>query len=150
MIWTREKPEKQGIYWYRRDPDAQQEGYEALKIVWDEPRGTWTVRSPETGTGLLAGYDGEWYGPVQPPAHFPRGWDPKDPKDNARIIVRLRYGGSFYFKKKLPDEIALILSRKLQTLRERGGSIPSTLRMKVSEVVRELVTFTGLPPKAQN
>jgi len=149
MVWTHEKPTKQGLYWYRRDPDAQQDNYEALKVVWDELNSAWTVRSPESDTGLLARYDGEWYGPISPPAHFPRGWDPADSRDNARIIVRLRHGGSFYFKKKLPDEIALLLSRKLKTLREHGDSIPSNLRMKISDIVRELISFTALPPKEQ-
>lgn len=149
MIWTYERPTEPGLYWYRHDPDAQQDNYEALKVIWDEQHSTWLVRSPESETGLLSKYDGEWYGPISPPAHFPRGWDPTDSKDNARIIVRLRHGGSFYLKKRIPDEIALLLSRKLKALREHGESIPSNLRMKVTDVVRELITFTGLPPTVQ-
>ena len=57
--------------------------------------------------------------PALATGRFPKGWDPTDIKDNARIIVRLRHGGSFYLKKKIPDEIAMLLSRKLNALRIR-------------------------------
>ena len=149
MTWTHEKPTKPGLYWYRHDPDSQPEDYEALKVAWDDRQSTWSVRSPESDNGFVAEHNGEWYGPFSPPSHFPEEWDPTDTRCNARIIVRLRHGGSFYVEKKIPDEIARLLSRKLKTLREHGDSIPTTLRMKISDVVRELTTFTGLPPKKE-
>ena len=149
MTWTREKPTTPGLYWYRHDPDSQGERCEVLKIVRDDQHDTWSARSPESGTADVAAYDGEWYGPLSPPAHLMKDWDPTDTKDNARIIVRLRHGGLFYLKTKIPEETARILSSRLKSLREHGGSVPANLRMKISEVVRELITFTHSPPKEE-
>jgi hypothetical protein len=149
MTWTHEQPTKRGLYWYRSNPDSPQESYEALKVDWDDRNSTWSVGSTESVTGFVARHDGEWYGPLSPPVHLHKEWDPTDTRCNARIIVRLRHGGSFYVKKNIPDETAQLLSRKLKMLREHGDSIPINLRMKISDVVRELITFTGLPTKQE-
>lgn len=58
--WTRNKPTEPGSYWLRR------EGYdpEVLTLYYR----SWNRLTVNCqGDDDLANYDGEWYGPIQPP-----------------------------------------------------------------------------------
>jgi len=141
MTWTHKRPTKPGLYWYRRDEQSKPEEYEAMKIGCDDRQHDGSISSPDPKILSFSSCGGEWYGPVHPPSHDANAWDSADTKPNARVIVRLRHGGSFYVENVIPESVALLLSTKLKSRREHGESIPAHLRVKLSDVVRELMTF---------
>ena len=145
MIWTNERPSKAGLYWYRDQHDSQPNNYEPMKIFWNNEAHIWSGQTHDDGTVCVESCQGEWYGPVAQPANLSRPWNVAD--HNARIMIRLRHGGSFYIEKTIPDEVALLLSGKLKVLREKGRTIPASLRTKISDVVSELIKFAGVPQK---
>lgn len=147
MTWTHERPTKPGLYWYRRDENSQPGDYEAMRIGLDNRQRNCSVSRPDPEMDLIGTHCGEWYGPVLPLSHHADDWDPANSKPNTRIIVRLRHGGSFYVENIIPDGVAHILSTKLKSLREHGESIPAHLRMKMSDIVQELITFARASSK---
>jgi hypothetical protein len=141
MIWTNERPSKPGLYWYRDQHDSLPDKYEPMKIFWSDEAHAWSRQTHNNGAVCIESYNGEWYGPVAQQANLSKPWNLAD--HNARILVRLKHGGSFYIEKTIPDEVALLLSEKLKVLRENGSSIPPSLRTKISDVVNELIKFAG-------
>jgi hypothetical protein len=147
MTWTSEKPSKPGLYWYRDHRDTQVEEYKSLKVFWDSQVNSLSAKTYEYGTVLMNSYSGEWYGPITPPMNISESRDAHIDRSNARILIRLRHGGSFYVEKILPEKIAVSLSERLKTIREQGSSIPPGIRMKITNVIRELIDFAEAPPK---
>lgn len=143
MTWTNERPSKPGLYWYRDIHDSQPDNYKPMKIFWNDRVHAWSGQTHDDGTICVELYNGEWYGPVTQPPNLSKPWKVAD--HNARIMVRLRHGGSFYIEKTIPDEVAQLLSGKLKVLRENGRTIPASLRTKISDVVNELIKFASEP-----
>jgi hypothetical protein len=147
MTWTCEKPTKPGFYWYRDHRDLDIDKYESFKVFWDSQANGWTIQTYEYGNVLVNFYSGEWYGPIAPPVNTFESRDEHISRSNTRILIRLRHGGSFYMEKILPEEIAISLSERLKSIREHGSSIPPGIRMKITDVIRELVDFAQAPTK---
>jgi|ERR1041384_2527284 hypothetical protein len=149
MTWTHDRPTKPGLYWYRPDEHSKPEEYEALKIGYDDRQHELSISPRDAGAAPVDSC-GEWYGPVRPPSHDAGEWDSADSKPNVRIIVRLRHGGSFYVENVIPNGAARLLSTKLKSLREHGDSIPAHLRVKMSDMVHELMTFAKTSSESES
>jgi hypothetical protein len=69
MNWTRDRPTKTGWYWWR-DPEYRENLPEVCKVYRDRfeaiLRITWNDSSGADYP--VTDYDGEWAGPLEPPA----------------------------------------------------------------------------------
>jgi hypothetical protein len=69
LSWTRKTPSEQGWYWYRHDDEVHQDG--AVLYIFD-PLGdghfkAWDWDRERLSLCLIAGYEGEWWGPITVP-----------------------------------------------------------------------------------
>ncbi len=147
MNWVQEMPTRAGVYWYRRDQRAQPGEYEVVQIGRDDRKRGSAAMRVVSGTDALDSLHGEWYGPLSPPGPRTAVGTRAGAKGNARIIVRLRNGGSFCVEWVIPEGDADTLSRKLKELRAHGESIPAHLRTKMSALMQALMKFAAAPAR---
>lgn len=147
MIWTNEKPSRPGLYWYRDHQNSQLDDYRPVMVLWNSGAKMWVARTFECNEISVSDYQGEWYGPITPPANIAESCNKNVNPCNTRILIKLQHGGSFYVEKILPEEIALSLSERLKAIRRRGNSIPLGIRSKIGGVIHELIDFARAPLK---
>lgn len=146
MNWTHEKPATAGVYWYRSHENRGLQEFETFRIVWDDSSRFWLAQTHGQGNISVDSCNGEWYGPLEPPAEAVEATVADDHGRNTRIAVRLRHGGSFYFENTIPDSVAVSLSEKLKALRTKGNPIPADLRAKITALYHELIRYAEAPP----
>jgi hypothetical protein len=144
MHWTLQKPTTPGLYWYRSQQNTAPQDFQTFKIEWDGRKHHWLAQTIGRGIVALDSCNGEWYGPIAPPANDPA--ITAENRRNARIAVQLQHGGSFYVENTIPNDLAIALSKKLKTLHKKGSSIPVNLRAKITGLLRELIKFAEAPP----
>lgn len=71
--WTKEKPTKDGWYWYRHNPEKYQDLPPAvsaplLLMVYDDATHYQDTVNDMFGQAIPSNMDGLWAGPIEPPS----------------------------------------------------------------------------------